>query len=812
MSSAWSEIFSSHLTPFTLVGESGAGLTRKENTHVTRCPGCGSDMHVLTHDLVCENDSCNLRTITGFEFLSIKSFGGDLAKTAAACSSVLRSKKVPVQVPDSEISDYYTRIRDVRKLFEVDQEQKKISYLQALADGWLRKNKLDPEIIRRVSRVWTSAEMQIYNNLVKPDSPMELGPSDFVVAIPYSASFSEVGAVLFLRDGYHKPTVHRIEPYKYMWAGLQNIRPENSTCLVTQNFSKFFQCLAGGKYQHPDYPFACMLYDGLCSRFKFIPETPVYLFDPDKDVSMASVASLYKDKPSLEIADSRKPLSGLSHQKWEAFILEECARRAMSAEGIPEILLQYIDSCKLPHSSERKLCRFLMNSGLREKSMLLDHHFSTRVIMDEDKFRIHASPSGYFARHNKTGIRTDITNFIINPRDNVAFREVRELTVRMDIAHDGSSFEVSMPVSALDVPTQFEEYIRSGWMGGSSKGTNIPIIKDRAMFRKYMSRYVKDCVSTLPCKNGVSFLGWNFKKTEFQGPGWVIRENGIMEDECVMHPDRTFLSKFDLCPWTGITSVDHSLIMLNTKCVELMSVILGSLYRGKFDYKAPSVSVSLGSKDLVKVMQAFKGLGQSSMIREQDTGMEHGNRRYLFLTESQGRVQGGGILINVVEEDFMVNIDEELLCAWILRNVVAGVQLCLREQDPWIKTRRKLDDKFVLLQEGQNLLQKITGMVSVDFDSPFSALEAALEDIRCEDIGEYIALDLERGRLAVNKDLMKGEQLVLALQQITGNDVQIDVDAYRVGMSSLSEALISFYRVSTIPYGRFVNGDFIPVV
>jgi hypothetical protein len=814
MAGGWSEIFATHLTPFMLIGECGAPLAKSEGKHTTVCPCCGSQMHVLTHDLVCSNDSCNERTLTGFEFLAHSSFKGSLDKAADVAMDILRSKKIPVSVPKSEILDYYTKLRSVRKLFETpDTQEKKRLYLHSLADGWLRRNKLDPGVIHRVSQVWTSRDMDYYNELVSPENPLHVHDNEFVLAVPYHSSFSEVGAVLFLRDGHSKPVLHRIESYRYMWAGLQNLRPEAGACFTTQNFAKFFQCLGGGKYQHPDYPFTCLLYDGLCSRTKYMPDHPVYLFDPQADISLTAVASLYRDKPCLEVSDCRKPLSGIKHASWKDFIIEECARRVLSGSfPIPDTILQFVDSCKLVHAQERRLCKFLRESGYREKAEGLDKHFSTRVIMDEDKVRIHAGPEGYFAVHHKTGVRTDITNFLVTPQDNVAFREARELTTRLNIEHEGSSFGVSLPMSALDAPSLFEDHVRSGWMGVTGTTTAVPILKDRALFRKYLSRYLKDCASTLPCKNGVSYLGWSFRKDEYQGPGWAVRRDGLKQEDSVLHQDKPFLESFENRDLPATTDLDTDRLLINPLLAEITCLFLGYLYRGRFERRAWSTEIESSEEDWHKLAESWASLGQRVSVRQYDpkiTAYENGNHGYLFLTDNtRSKSQGGGVGRKPRPDNVLDHITTPELEAWWVWMLEKGVAACLQRDSPWLSTRPRLDDKFLLLQEGQKLLQEITGMFETEFESPYKELEELMEGISCDDIGTLIAIDLEQGKLALNKELLHTDDQLRELCILTG-DVNMGEDAWRVGMTSLSGPLASFYQTERIPYGRLQDGKFV---
>lgn len=805
MASGVSDIIASHLSPFVIVGALGGDIRRNERGHFTSCPTCGSDMHILTHDLVCENESCQDGVISGVEYVALSRFNGDLHTASKAFSTLPVGKSLPVGIPPKEIEQHYSRVRKIRHLFrQQDGVDRKRRYLHALAEGWMRKNKLDPEIMAKVSRVWTADDMDTYNKISKPSLPLRLGDGQFALAVPYYASYSEVGAVVFVVPGQKKPIVHTLDTYRYLWAGLSNVMPGAGGCMITQNFSKFFQCLAGGKHRHPGHPFLCMLFDGMCTRYKYLPEDPIYLFDPDKDISMVAPANLAKDTQKLEVADSRKPYVVEKRESWSRFILEEAARRALK-EPIVDTLTQFIDSCLLTHAQERRLCKFLQGSGHSVVALGLERHFSTKLIIDDDKLKVHAGPGGYFSVVQKTGARTDISNFLAHPLYNVVFKDDGELLTRLQIVHEGTSFEVSVPLSVMDVPAQFEDGVREGWMKSGST-SDIPVLKDRGLFRKYLSRYLKDCASGLPCRAGIGHLGWNFRKTEFRGPGWKITSSGVENDEGVLHSAIPFLNRFKEVNFPS-TVCDIPKLIANNLLAEISYLILGYLYRGRFDKKTWSYQTAMSVNDAEKVGLALSQLGilpPSSYELSTFNGHDASHNRGMpFLANTTTkRTLFGGLVVTPVptQEDRLENISIEELSGWFACIMEKGVTylLALTEEK---NLPRRLDDKILLMQEGGALLQDITGAELDEVVSPYSTLESVLCGVDYETLGSWISLDLENGQLALKRSAFKAEGILPELWQLTGH-VDVTDDAYLVGMTALAEPLTSYYQTERIPYGR----------
>lgn len=811
MSSGVSDIITSHLPPFILLGDLGVDIQRSNEGHTTTCPCCGSKMFILEHDLVCENDTCEEKAISGVEFVANHSFSGDIGKASKAVAAVFENKKLPVRIIPREVEEQFQKIRQIRKLFKPQNTRdRKRLYLHAMADGWMRKNRLDPDIMASTSCVWTSSDMVKYNLLATPDKPITMADNQFALAIPYYASYSEVGAVLFIIEGRSSPVLHKLDSYRYLWAGLDNIRPGNKGCFVTQNFAKFFQCLAGGRYRHPLFPFLCFLYDGMCSRYKLIPTNPIYLFDPDKDVSLTAPSNLYKDCGSLDVADGRDALTGSQHTPWPKFAMEEATRRLLK-EPVSEMLLQFVDSCHLTNSQEKKICKFLNSSGRMDISKHLEKHFSTKLLIEDDKIKVHGGPNGYFSINKKSGVRTDISNFISVPFYNVVFKDSGELLTHMVVSHEGVTFDVDIPLSHLDTPSSFEEAIREGWLA-SGVSSDIPVLKDRGLFRKLLSRHLKDCASTLPCRPGISNLGWNFKKTEFRGPGWLINSEGVHNDDGILHTGTPFLRRFKTTKFPS-TICDEDKCLGNKTLCEFTYILLGYLYRGRFDKKLSSYSMELSKEDKEKLENAARlmGLLTTSLYSDNRSQSDTGNRGIPYLTDSEGKRSLGGIKLLEKEKDSALsNLSVEEVSGWLSKSIAEGASEIMAMHSPFKDVPRRFNDQILLMQEGRLVLIAITGFKTEEIVSPYTHLEKTMENVPYEHIGQLIALDLSSGKLLINGSVLNEAEHLQELWALVGQ-VEVEKDIYKVGITSMSDPLLSFYQTNHIPYGRYREGEFCEV-
>jgi len=511
----------------------------------TSCPECSSRMWITHNSFFCENSICSLKCCNPVEYLAAANHGFDLEKAVDNFIEIADPKhKIPV-TPSILKEDLIIR-RKILQLVINSQKDPQLSFDDITISGWLRTQGIDINNIRTIAIVWNSATIKKYLTVVAGIKLKSLPSCSHYIVIPYMSSPGSIGGLLFTAPEFDKPVMHLFSAKKYIWAGLLGGTDIKDEYLVTSSFSNLVDLVAGNKMFITDQiPLLSVHVNQAAFDYDFIPKSIHYLYDNNTDIVATMMANLAHDCTAFRIGNINTcPISGMSYS-WDDFLVKY-TNLYIQKYGLNSALYTFLDSCGLTAAQEYKILESLSLNNFANECNLIKKHFSNKIIHMADNICVMQKSDGYVMNSGKTNVKTtSLSNFTLNVLKNIAFPEQKKILSELSVNFKDKEFTTWIPVEGLESANTVEESVRNAWISSdvsADSEDSIPIITNKIDYRKYVSPYTRSIASRCSYSQGVSFLGWDFKRTYFQGPGWIIDNTGINAKDSLLYPNSDYLN------------------------------------------------------------------------------------------------------------------------------------------------------------------------------------------------------------------------------------------------------------------------------
>jgi hypothetical protein len=683
------------------------------------------------------------------------------------------------------------------------------------AEGWLRKQGHDPYTTTSAAVLVTEKEITTLNKLLaKRDIlPLMPGYQGFMLLIPFFSSYASVGSILVIRPGSAEPRFINLGPEKFMWGGLLEASAPADRCLVTQNFALLMRLCSSKRFTVTSTP-VCLKYNNRGAESKLMPNDSVYLHYPELEDNMAAVSTLFELTSGNRIQDFNKGVSPSQQKSWSRYIVEFITQKIAIADDVDNVLLHYIDSCKLSFSDKEQLLNNVLFAGYPAKAGQLRQHFSTRIIHISDKHQVRQAPAGYFAQEQKSGARTEITNFTLGVERNIVFPEKREIVTECKAQFGASSALVHIPTSQLDNPLKVEECVRVAWLSSAGEGDSmLPMVKDKNLYRKYLSLHLKEEAGRVASLEGISALGWNHTRTRFIGPGWCADAAGIKKTNSVLHREQEFLTLFKEGVVAHSTKVEDSLPI---EIRDAVAMFCSNLLRGGLSLKNHPVAYRNTAESRKLLGALFGGLGQTAPFCPLSNRVAEvsGCKGYPFfageVSSSLYRQPLPMFYLNndMGEEGLFLDDEEE----GYLPSLIAGMYRLIFQRFfmgnfASFRPVKSVDIHNTLKQEGAQILTQVLGKRWEVTKNPFDDTDKFLAGVPISDLSSVFLLDIvnqgitvETGKNGLSEAVVSKIANKVTLQEATGGK-------YRFNMVEMSDMLSAYYQSTSLQFGRVQSGS-----
>lgn len=608
----------------------GEQMKIQDNSIITKCPECSSRMFSQANSFLCENYVCSLKTATPLEYLATTKFKKDLSKAYDYYLKLIDPKNKIVLDKHQAVTDLILRRRLLQLVIDSFVEPNQ-TFDDITINGWLRTQGINIANIQSVAVVWNQDKLNKYLGLVGGFDLKKIPSCDYYLVVPFFTSPSSLGGILFTSPDMQTPVMHVLSSKKYMWAGLLKNSRVFKEYLVTSSFSNLIELIGSNRLFITDQiPLLCVYVNPAGFDYDFIPENIHYLFDTNTDILATGMTSMSIDCSSFRVGDINKcPTSG-NACTWDSF-LERYISASIKKFGLSSSVLCFIDSCSMSPAQEYRVLNKLMLNGFGSEATKLKTHFSNKIIFSDMNTIVSQRSDGYVVVTGKANKKiSQISNFTLDVERNIAFPDQKKVISEALVNFKDQQIKVWIPLDSLETANSVEDSVRTAWIvNENSKNSEdaIPLIINKLDYRKFITPYTRNIASRCPYLQGISFLGWDFNKTKFQGPGWSVDAAGIQRSESILYPDSDFLNCF--VKKDPIDELSDE-ISINEKTA--ISVIVGIIGRGFFD-------------------KITNGIKSSSELNEELTNMlfSLGQNRYLSPDSREIKIsQNNGFPVGVI--------------------------------------------------------------------------------------------------------------------------------------------------------------------
>lgn len=783
-----------------------AGLTpsyTSDGKVVVDCPFCKSEMFITSGDFLCSNKCCSFRSGNPVDFTA--GIVGSYRKATVDLYQAEGHKNLP---PHEELT--VRAFENNRKLTKL--VLKSLNNLSPTrnseiigAEGWLRKNNLDISSLRGYAFIWTKEEVGQLNHILgQMDRDEEvLLDSGFFLVIPYFCTYSSVGALMLIKKGIKEPRVLKFSHEKFMWAGLGNLTSPPPETKVTQNFALMLKMIQRGRLSVDlNTPTLGLMFNPKSVDTGLIPGEPVYIHHPDLDVNMSAVSSLAQAYQDLEVLSVHSAYTEENKTPWSKYIVRYLCE-SMTDQVINDQSLHYLDSCRLGNHQKERLIQDLTFRGEGGKAKRLANHFGSEVIAETDRLRIRSSSGGYFSQDQKNGSRADITNFTLKILRNVVFSDRKEVLTECEVQFGGVSSKIFIPTQNLDNPAKIEESARLAWISVASGENTLPVVKDKALFRKYVANYLKDETSRALTVTGISQIGWSYDRKKFQGPGWAYDADGKKVNESILHGDLEFLSCYSTAKVEKI---------FTTKCPQDLkdglAMVMANFVRASLGLKCLPVMYDSTPEARSLLENLMRGLGQVSpyngLLRN---GAPDGCKDVPFMvTGSNFGFANLSLPVFCCSPDGNVVVkpgEDYSIAAGMVQHVVElALDRFFTDGLKWFKPVHSTDNSVSLMLEGAWIIKRLTGK-EWEVSCQRKKLDELLDQIPLENIGDVFELDIKTQSVVIRTDKIPGGDALIRELSVDYEITDTGDWGAKVGMVDVSRLLRNFYHTASVSYGRF---------
>lgn len=751
----------------------GSKLKILNNSMHTDCPECRSKMWVYKNSFLCENSLCRLKVASPFEFLATSMFKKDVEKTIPYFQQLI-DPKGKIIIDTKELAADLLLRRRVLQMFIDSTLDTHATFDDITINGWLRQQGIDMASINPVAVVWNRTTVAKYEELIASAGLKKIPAADYYLVIPYFTSPGAIGGVLITSPEMDFPVMHVLSSKKYMWAGLLKNGNVFKEYLVTASFSNLIELIGNNKLIITDQiPLLSVHVNPAGFDYDFMPEHIHYLFDARNEILADTISFLAEDCENFKVGNIQKCPTADNAASWDEF-LDRYIMAMIQRAGISSAVLAFIDSCRLTGAQEYRILHNLMLNGLPKEHNKLKTHFSNKIIFLDNNTSVAQRSEGYVLSSGKSVKKvSQISNFTLEIERNVAFPDQKKVISEATAHFKDQQLKVWLPLDGLETANTVEESVRNAWIiseYANNSDDSIPLIINKLDYRKYIAPYTRNLAAKCPYSQGISFLGWDFAKTKFQGPSWVIDVNGIQANQSILYPDSDFLACFTNEKYAFGSEED-----LSTADKKAMALCLGMIGRGFFDkitngVKCPE-EINSSVTDILFTLGQRKYLSPDS--REIKVPHNNGFPIGVINTSEFFRTKTISPVIDLDRNSNLgVTGNNKGYFFFLLNSIVSGLLNNLIDAPPRFNS---CDVTNTLIQEGLHYIELATGS-RWEVSIAYSEYDTLFNAITKEDVQKNFKINPSRGvvrcRLTDMPNLniivtKEGDYGILPLQEFT---------------------------------------------
>jgi hypothetical protein len=513
-----------------------------------------------------------------------------------------------------------------------------------------------------------------------------------------------------------------------------------------------------------------------------------------------TMATFYEAFPKVEeavLSAHLRQVSGISKTapvRWTWMRRSYIAAAIDQGKGeITSAAAHLIEQCNPAREEIAWLIQRYRENGQLELAEDIKRHMDNRVIAKEPKYSVRETASDYLIDYG--GSTTSITNFTLQFRHNLIFRESQDVFHAGRLTYGRSSIDVVVSAQGLDNLNEMQKTLRQQLYGQhTGLPDKLPTIFEPSTMRKHVLPYLKRQVAGLPSKEGFFSMGWTADRSMFVGPGVKITMNGREYGPVPKHPNVAQLRHFaDSVDWDVGFSEN-----LPTAARDIVAMILASCARFFVMGVTRPICVQHSPEARHLLTAMFATMGQREIFELnpnlRDPNVNHGVRGYPFLTTGYNAAQSmgakfGHVLLTDTGYSVSEEIEQEVAEAAgrsLQFSLLRLVEWCLGTEASGFSERPALHYNSSLLREGQWLVENVCELQPWEVsDLGLSNLEGLLSQIPVGEIPKRMAIKdgttltadlagLDWDREAVRRDLQilrsrcdgEGDELVMGAVEI----------------------------------------------
>ena len=340
------------------------------------------------------------------------------------------------------------------------------------------------------------------------------------------------------------------------------------------------------------------------------PTIKAAVFFVSKKTEFTTLTQIREAFQDFEIADAQRRFNfeeTLSTIPWWDYVLKEVLE-ILRGEGDPWPRLSAVmESLKNDEQVLKALIGHLKD--LKQITIVerIRKQLDPQRIFTVGRMRVSATPEGYVAISSKTGVSTQLTNFLIRFDINIWFDQRNETYCMGRVILQGQQFPFVAPINQMLKPrgllAQLQQATRDSPI---SKPVSPPVILSSRLQNKLVSAIAQQ-VAVKPTRLGVDRLGWNLRKSRFMTPCWEATRTGIQATSKIFYPKYKLLARcFSFREYPAIQDVS----LATPQARYLIALVVASITRAFLNLQTPTVMIMRSAHSLALLQAVFAPLGQ----------------------------------------------------------------------------------------------------------------------------------------------------------------------------------------------------------
>jgi hypothetical protein len=513
----------------------------------------------------------------------------------------------------------------------------------------------------------------------------------------------------------------------------------------------------------------------------WIPPEARFIYSPGNPQGLAAPLALAREGSSISVmpygeAQLLRPSAAVPIAEFvpSAFVASAAYERGISS-GMESMLR----ASRMDASMRDSIAGRLRAAGLDHLVPCFTAMFPDRIVVASGGLTVFESAARYRFSRDKSPPE-DLTNFTLALSHNVAFRDIDDLYHVGEVVMSRRRFPIMVRPEDLENPNRLDKAAKKADMLASDQSRDLPAIFSPAD-AKALCIHLRKEAATLPVREGVSFLGWNVKRSSYQGPGFRVDHEGFRPAQGMPHPRPLVLKSYVF----GAVEAGGDPAIPEDACAEAVQLLLASAaFIGRAFTGLPGMAFPVRNTPEARAFlaAAFRPLGQVEPIRlPRNLRAAELDGISGFPAYAEGytarQTEATGLSVFMLGETGMqVSCEVPGWLPGALGSVVSRMVLFyLGEPLSGYASARALTRTDRLLREGASELARAGISVPWTYRKRMPALETLLEGLSFEEMSEALAYNHEtqETRLEAGK---AAEKVAAELQRPFEGSV-VDADA-----------------------------------